>query len=147
VQEAKAFETMTDGMKYFLGAVGLVTLVLGGLGVMNVMLVAVRERTREIGVRKALGAPSHSILRQFFLEAVLIAILSGGTGLLIAYGICALVNMLPMPDFFAGLLPTWKTGALACFLLGGIAVLSALYPARRAASIDPIEALRYEAGG
>jgi putative ABC transport system permease protein len=147
VQEAKAFETMTDGMKYFLGAVGLVTLVLGGLGVMNVMLVAVRERTREIGVRKALGAPSQSILRQFFLEALLIAILSGGTGLLIAYGICALVNMLPMPDFFAGLLPTWKTGALACVLLGAVAVMSALYPARRAASIDPIEALRYEAGG
>jgi putative ABC transport system permease protein len=147
VQEAKAFETMTNGMKYFLGAVGLVTLVLGGLGVMNVMLVAVRERTREIGVRKALGAPAHSILRQFFLEAVLIAIISGGVGLGIAYGICAMVNMLPMPDFFAGLLPTWKTGALACVLLGGIAVLSALYPARRAASIDPIEALRYEAGG
>lgn len=147
VQEAKAFEQMTDGMKYFLGAVGLITLVLGGLGVMNVMLVAVRERTREIGVRKALGAPAHSILRQFFLEAVLIAILSGGTGLAIAYGLCALVNLLPMPDFFAGLLPTWKTGVLSCGLLGTVAVLSALYPARRAASVDPIEALRYEAGG
>jgi len=147
VQEAMAFQQMTDGMKYFLGAVGLVTLLLGGLGVMNVMLVAVRERTREIGVRKALGAPSHSILRQFFVEAVLIAVISGATGLGVAYGICALVNLLPMPDFFAGLLPTWKTGALACVLLGTIAVLSALYPARRAASIDPIEALRYEAGG
>jgi len=78
---------------------------------------------------------------------LLIAFLSGGVGLGIAYGICAAVNMLPMPDFFAGLLPTWKTGLLACFLLGMIAVFSALYPARRAASIDPIEALRYEAGG
>src|SRR5215468_7920484 len=147
VQEAKAFETMTNGMKYFLGAVGMVTLVLGGLGVMNVMLVAVRERTREIGVRKALGARGAEILRQFFFEALLIAALSGAIGLGIAYGLCALVNLLPMPDFFAGLLATWSTGLLACTLLGMIAVLSALYPARRAASIDPIEALRYEAGG
>ncbi len=66
VQEAKAFRQMTDGMKYFLGAVGIVTLFLGGLGVMNVMMVAVRERTREIGVRKALGAPARTILKQFF---------------------------------------------------------------------------------
>jgi putative ABC transport system permease protein len=86
-------------------------------------------------------------MRKFFMEAVLIAVLSGGTGLGIAYGLCALVNLLPMPDFFAGLLPTWKTGVLSCGLLGTVAVLSALYPARRAASIDPIEALRYEAGG
>lgn len=147
VQEAKAFRQMTDGMKYFLGAVGVVTLFLGGLGVMNVMLVAVRERTREIGVRKALGAPAHTILRQFFIEALLIAVISGGVGLGVAYGICSLVNLLPMPDFFAGLLPTWKSGLVATGLLGTIAVLSALYPARRAASIDPIEALRYEAGG
>jgi putative ABC transport system permease protein len=147
VQEAKAFETMTDGMKYFLGAVGVITLLLGGLGVMNVMMVAVRERTREIGVRKALGAPAKVILRQFFIEALLIAVISGGSGLAIAYGLCALVNLLPMPDFFAGLLATWSTGLLACALLGTIAVLSALYPARQAASIDPIEALRFEAGG
>jgi len=147
VQEAQAFRTMTDGMKYFLGAVGMVTLLLGGLGVMNVMLVAVRERTREIGVRKALGARAQTILRQFFVEALLIAMISGGIGLGIAFGLCALVDMLPMPDFFAGLLPTWSSGLLACGLLGTIAVLSALYPARQAASIDPIEALRYEAGG
>jgi putative ABC transport system permease protein len=147
VQEAKAFRQMTDGMKYFLGAVGIVTLFLGGLGVMNVMMVAVRERTREIGVRKALGAPAHTILKQFFIEALLIAFLSGGIGLGVAYGLCWLVNLLPMPDFFAGLLPTWESGLLACSLLGFIAVASALYPARRAASIDPIEALRFEAGG
>src|ERR1700739_687231 len=147
VQEAQAFKTMTDGMKFFLGAVGSGALILGGLGVMNVMMVAVRERTREIGVRKALGAPAHTILRQFFLEALLIAVLSGGIGLGVAYGICSLVDLLPMPDFFAGLLPTWKTGLLATGLLGTIAVLSSLYPARKAAMIDPIEALRYEAGG
>jgi len=147
IQEAKAFRTMTDGMKYFLGAVGIVTLLLGGLGVMNVMLVAVRERTREIGVRKAMGAPAHSILWQFFLEALMVALTSGGIGLFIAFGLCALVDLLPMPDFFAGLLPTWQTGTIAFAVLGTIAIGSALYPARRAAAIDPIEALRHEAGG
>ncbi len=147
VQEAQAFKTMTDGMKYFLGAVGIVTLLLGGIGVMNVMLVAVRERTREIGVRKAIGAPAGTILRQFFVEALIIALLSGAVGLGVAFGFCALVNLLPMPDFFAGLIPDWTSALVATGLLGTIAVAAALYPARRAASIDPIEALRYEAGG
>jgi ABC-type antimicrobial peptide transport system permease subunit len=98
-------------------------------------------------VRKAVGARSSSVLRQFFVETLLVVLVSGGAGLGIAFGICALVNLLPMPDFFAGLLPTWQSGLLAIGLLGSIAVLSAFYPARRAASIDPIEALRYEAGG
>ncbi|MGA9389409.1 MAG: ABC transporter permease [Candidatus Sulfotelmatobacter sp.] len=147
VQEAKAFRQMTDGMKYFLGAVGIVTLLLGGLGVMNVMLVAVRERTREIGVRKALGAPRGTILRQFFVEALIIALISGAVGLGVAFGFCALVNLLPMPDFFAGLIPDWTSGLVAAGLLGAVAVGAAVYPARRASSIDPIEALRYEAGG
>ena len=147
VQEAKAFTQMTDGMKYFLGAVGVVTLFLGGIGVMNVMMVAVRERTREIGVRKALGAPARSILKQFFVEALIIALVSGGFGLAVAYGLCWLVDLMPMPDFFAGLLPTWQSGLLACSMLSAIAIFSAMIPARRAASIDPIEALRFEAGG
>ena len=147
LEEAKSFQRMTDGMKYFLGAVGITTLFLGGIGVMNVMLVAVRERTREIGVRKAIGAPARLILRQFFIETIVIVAVSGGLGLAFAYGICALVNLAPMPDFFAGLLPTWQSGALAIGLLGMTAVCAAMYPARRAASIDPIEALRYEAGG
>ena len=118
VKEAKAFATMTDGMKYFLGAVGIATLFIGGIGVMNVMLVAVRERTREIGVRKALGATRRSIVRMFFLETMIVVFLSGGVGLAIGYGFCALVNLLPMPMYFAGLLPTWSSGLLAFGLLG-----------------------------
>ena len=147
VEEAKAFRMMTDGMKFFLGAIGLATLFLGGIGVMNVMLVSVRERTREIGVRKAVGASAGVILRQFFVETLIVVFLSGGSGLAFAYGLCALVNLLPKPAYFAGLLPTWESGVLSFLLLGTVAVLSALYPARRAASIDPIEALRFEPGG
>lgn len=147
IENAKAFQLMIDSMKYFLGSVGIASLFLGGIGVMNVMLVAVRERTREIGVRKAVGASSRAILRQFFVESVIVVFVSGGTGLAIAYGLCALVNLAPMPPFFAGLLPTWKVGVLSFALLGTIAVLAAMYPARRAASVDPIEALRYEPGG
>jgi putative ABC transport system permease protein len=147
LEEAKAFRAMTDGMKYFLGGVGITTLLLGGLGVMNVMLVAVRERTREIGVRKAVGAASRAIIIQFFAETMMIVFMSGAIGLAIAFGFCSLVNLLPMPEFFAGLLPTWSSGLLAAGILGVISIASAIYPARRAASIDPIEALRYEAGG
>jgi putative ABC transport system permease protein len=147
VENAKAFRQMTDGMKYFLGAIGLISLLLGGIGVMNVMLVAVRERTREIGVRKAVGATSREILRLFFLETLVVVFLSGGAGMAIAFGICALVNRFPMPQYFAGLLVSWQTALLAFALLGIVAVLSALYPARQAASVDPIEALRFEPGG
>ena len=147
VKNAEANRMIIVGMEVFMGAVGIATLFLGGLGVMNVMLVSVRERTREIGVRMALGATRESILRQFFMETIFVVSLSGGTGLLIAYGFCGLVNLLPMPPFFAGLLASWKLGAVSVILLTIIAVLSALYPANRAASVDPIEALRFEAGG
>ena len=147
VEEAKAFQKLTDAMKYFLGAIGITTLLLGGIGVMNVMLVAVRERTREIGVRKAVGASARSILEQFFVETLIVVFLSGGAGMGVAYGICALVNLIPMPPFFAGMLPTWQSGTLSLAVLGTVAVLSALYPATRAANVDPIEALRFEAGG
>ncbi|MDA2929833.1 ABC transporter permease [Acidobacteria bacterium AH-259-O06] len=152
VENTKAFHRMTDGMKYFMGAIGVITLLLGGIGVMNIMLVSVRERTREIGVRKAVGASSRSILWQFFVETSIVVFLSGGLGLSIAYGICSGVNAALFSNvvedsYFAGLLPTLDSGLLAFALLGTVAILSALYPASRAAAVDPIEALRYEAGG
>src|SRR3989337_2809663 len=123
VEDTKAFRQMTDGMKYFVGAVGVTTLFLGGIGVMNIMLVAVRERTREIGVRKAVGASTRTILRQFFLESLIVVFLSGGLGLMIAYGICFLANQalfgnLSADSYFAGLLPTFSSGLLAFALLG-----------------------------
>jgi putative ABC transport system permease protein len=147
VRQARAFETLANGMKYFLGAMGVVTLLLGGIGTMNVMLVAVRERTREIGLRKALGATSRGILTMFFLETLIIVLFSGGAGLAFAHGVCAAVNTLPMPPYFAGLWATWEVGILCIVLLGLVATGAALYPASRAASIDPVDALRFEAGG
>jgi putative ABC transport system permease protein len=147
VEQAKAFQQMTDGMQYFLGAVGVATLFIGAIGVMNVMLVAVRERTREIGVRKAIGATRRSIVRQFFVETLIVVFGSGGAGLLVAYGLCGLVNMLPEIPYFAGLLPTWQSALASFLLLSTVALLSAVYPASRAAAVDPIEALRWEAGG
>jgi len=147
VKNAKNVRKIFDGMEYFMTAVGITTLFLGGIGVMNVMLVAVRERTREIGLRLAVGATPRAVVRQFFLETVIVVFLSGLLGMGLAYGVCALVNLLPMPRFFDGMRPGWQPAVFSFALLGLVAVLSALYPARRAAAVDPIEALRYEAGG
>lgn len=138
------FSRMVQTMKDFFTIVGLVTLALGGLGVMNIMLVAVQERTREIGVRKALGATTRQIQRQFFLEGFLLTMISGALGFAIAFAICAAVNTLPMPPRFQGMTVTWQAGLSAVAALACVGIVTSTYPARRAARMPPVEALRYE---
>ena len=138
------FGRMIARMKDFFTIVGIVTLALGGIGVMNIMLIVVKERTREIGVRKALGATSGSIQRQFFLEGLFLTLVSGGIGMLVALGLCALVNMAPMPERFSGMVLSWQSGALALLTLVAIGVATSTYPARRASRLPPVEALRFE---
>jgi putative ABC transport system permease protein len=138
------FTKIISSMKEFFIAVSIITLALGGIGVMNIMLIAVRERTKEIGVRKALGATSGNIQRQFLSEGLLLTVMSGAIGLLIGLGLCRLINMAPMPDRFAGMILTWQVAAFAIGVLVVIGMLASLYPARRAAEMPPIEALRFE---
>jgi putative ABC transport system permease protein len=139
------FARMVQTMKDFFSIVGVVTLALGGLGVMNIMLVAVRERTREIGIRKALGATTGNIQRQFFLEGFLLTMISGAAGFAIALALCAMVNTLPMPTRFQGMILTWQAGTAAVITLMLIGVVTCTFPARRAAQLPPVEALRFEA--
>ncbi|MBK5296522.1 MAG: ABC transporter permease [Vicinamibacteria bacterium] len=138
------FGRMVDTMRNFFTTVGFITLALGGIGVMNIMLIAVKERTREIGVRKALGATTSAVLRQFFMEGFFITILSGSIGLGVALAICAAINLLPMPERFVGMVLSPQAAALTVFSLVVIGIVTALYPARRAAEMPPVEALRYE---
>jgi putative ABC transport system permease protein len=138
------FDRMIDRMAQFFTIVGLVTLALGGIGVMNIMLVAVKERTREIGVRKALGATTASIQRQFFLEGLVLTLFSGGLGMALALGLCWLVNLAPMPERFAGMILSWQSALLSLATLVAIGVVTSTYPARRAAQLPPVEALRFE---
>ena len=138
------FGRMISHMKQFFTIVGIVTLALGGIGVMNIMLVAVKERTREIGVRKALGATTGHIQRQFFLEGFFLTMLSGGAGMLVALGLCWLVNLAPMPDRFSGMVLSWQAGVFSLLTLVAIGIVTSTYPARRAAELPPVEALRFE---
>jgi putative ABC transport system permease protein len=138
------FGRMIDHMKVFFTIVGVVTLALGGIGVMNIMLIAVKERTREIGVRKALGATTSNIQRQFFLEGFFLTMLSGGSGMLLAIGLCTLINLAPMPGRFAGMLMSWNMALSSLTLLVLVGIVTSTYPARRAAELPPVEALRFE---
>jgi len=133
-----------DAMNMFLGSVGLVTLALGAIGIINIMLVAVADRTREIGLRKAVGATNASIMFQFFVEGAFLTLLSGGIGILGAAAVMAPFSGVELgPGFDAPkLVPA--TAALAVISLALAGIAAGLYPARRAASLEPVEALRKE---
>ncbi len=144
VEAARMVSTIYDSMEIFLTFMAVITLALGGVGVMNIMLVSVAERTREIGVKQAVGATPRRILFEFFLEAIVLTIVSGLGGLIVAWSICAAVNQLPLPTLFAGLPVTGLTAGVAFGTLVLVGVLAAIYPARRASLLTPVEALRYE---
>ena len=129
-----------DAMNMFLGTVGLVTLTLGAIGVINIMLVAVTERTREIGIRMAVGARRLHILLQFLVEALLLSIIGGLAGALLGIAVSKLLASVAQ----------WPTLISPYSVVGGFAFAAAVgvffgwYPARKASMLDPIDALRYE---
>ncbi len=144
VKQAQMMGAIFDAMNEFLGTVGMVTLALGAIGVVNIMLIAVSERTREIGLRKALGATNRSIMLQFFAEGILLTLVSGLIGMALAGGFMALLGNYNGPGGFdpPRLVPKTAILAIASLTLAG--VVAGLYPARKAARLEPVEALRAE---
>jgi putative ABC transport system permease protein len=144
IRTADSVGKIFDAMNAFLGSVGLVTLALGAIGIINIMLVAVADRTREIGLRKAIGATNGSIMFQFFVEGAFLTVLSGGIGMGFAAGLMAALSRLPSPPGFDPPKLVPATAALAITALAVAGVAAGLYPARRAAMLQPVEALRRE---
>jgi putative ABC transport system permease protein len=146
IEEAHLIGIIFTAMDIFLGSVGIVTLGLGAVGIINIMLVSVTERTREIGVMKAVGATRRSILAQFFWEGLLLTGISGLIGIAVSAAFMALLQAAftdKVPGFDPPRIVPWSA-ALALGSLTICGIVSGLYPASKAAALDPIEALRRE---
>jgi len=137
---ANAAQGTTKIMTWLLASIASVSLIVGGIGIMNIMLVSVTERTREIGIRMAIGARGSDVLTQFLVESIVMSVLGGAVGLVVGIGGASLVAR------FTG----WSTEvpvaavALAIGFSAAVGVFFGFYPARKAAALDPIQALRYE---
>jgi putative ABC transport system permease protein len=146
IHTSKLVDKIFDAMDVFLGGVGIVTLGLGAVGIINIMLVSVTERTREIGLRKALGATKGSILAQFFWEGLILTFVSGLVGIGISAAFMGALQALltgKMPGFDPPQL-VWWSAALAMGSLALCGIVAGVYPASMAASLEPVEALRRE---
>jgi putative ABC transport system permease protein len=149
VDDNKESEAIMIGIQMFLGVVGALTLIVGGVGVANIMYAVVKERTREIGVKMALGARPRWITGPFVLEASLYTFLGGAVGIMIALVLVTLIALIPLESsevmgYLGHPRISIPIGVVTTFILGAIGLLAGYFPARRAASVDPAETLRYE---
>ena len=149
IEDEEMMRKIFKGIQIFLGVVGGMTLLIAGVGVANIMYVVVKERTREIGIKRAIGAKRRHIVSQFILESILVTGIGGVLGTLGAAAIITVVNMLPLDQNpsteFVGS-PNFSSdiAIFTVLVLTSIGLFAGLFPARRASRVDPVEALRYE---
>jgi putative ABC transport system permease protein len=139
-----SMQSQLAAFAFFLSSVGAISLIVGGIGIMNIMLVSVSERTREIGIRKAIGAKRRDILVQFLIEAAALSLSGGLIGLTLALTLSLFLQNVPMGELTIGAQISVGVVILALTVSIGIGVISGTYPAFRAAKLDPIESLRHE---
>lgn len=148
IENQKIFSKVLLGFHIFLGIIGGMTLLIAGVGVANIMYVAVKERTREIGIKMALGAKRFHIMSQFLLESLLIAILGGSLGIGISVIIVEIWGAIPVKadwmQWIGKPVISFEIAVITAVILGAIGILSGIFPSRKAATVNPIESLRYE---